>query len=53
MPGETQKPELSPAASTGLRILFAGALGGLALALNHFLSHWVLFTDTLMRRFLF
>jgi hypothetical protein len=30
-----------------------GAVCALALATNHFLLHWVLFTDSLVRRFLF
>ena len=38
---------------TGLQILLVGAATVLALAANHFLFHWVLFTDALMRRILY
>ena len=38
---------------TGRRILLVGALATLALAVNHFLFHWVLFTDAQLHRDLF
>jgi hypothetical protein len=38
---------------TALQILLVGAVAALALAANHFLFHWVLFTDALMRRVLY
>jgi hypothetical protein len=36
-----------------LQILLVGAVTALGLAANHFLFHWVLFTDALMRRVLY
>ena len=36
-----------------MRILTVGAVTALALAANHFLYHWVLFTDALMRRLMY
>ena len=38
---------------TALQILLVGAVAALALAANHALFHWVLFTDALMRRVLY
>jgi hypothetical protein len=35
---------------TGLQILTVVAVSALALAANHFLYHWVLFTEALIRR---
>jgi len=36
----------------GHRVLLIGSLGVLALAVNHFVFHWVLFTDAFLRWFL-
>lgn len=38
---------------TGRKVLLVGALTTLALAVNYFLFHWVLFTDAQLHRFLF
>ena len=37
----------------GVQLLVVGAVGALALAANHFLFHWVLFTEPFVRRVLF
>jgi len=39
--------------ATVLRVLLVGSAAAAALAVNHFVVHWVLFTDALLRRFLF
>ena len=38
---------------TGLQLMTVVAVAALALAANHFLFHWVLFTDALIRRLFF
>jgi hypothetical protein len=38
---------------TGSQIVLVGAVGVLALALNHFLLHWVLLTEATIRRVIF
>jgi len=35
------------------QLLLVAAVCTLALALNHFLYHWILFTDATLRRFLY
>jgi hypothetical protein len=35
---------------TALQVVLLGAVTVLALAANHFLFHWVLFTEVLLRR---
>jgi len=42
-----------PRASLGAPLMLALSLGVLALAINHSLFNWVLFTDALIRRLLF
>jgi hypothetical protein len=42
-----------PRASLGAPLMLALSLGVLALAINHALFNWVLFTDALIRRLLF
>ena len=37
----------------GWRILLVASLAVFALALDHFLLHWVLYADATMRRFLY
>jgi hypothetical protein len=41
------------ARAEGARIVFIVALGALALAVNHFLFHWILYTDAYLRWFLY
>jgi hypothetical protein len=38
---------------TALQFLVVGAVTALALAANHFLFHWVLLTEALIRRLLY
>jgi len=38
---------------TGLQLVLVGAAGALALAADHFLFHWVLLTEAMLRRVLF
>jgi len=38
---------------TGLRLVVVGAVGALALAASHFLFHWALLTEAMLRRVLF
>jgi hypothetical protein len=44
---------VTPARRARQRVLLVAALCTLVLAVNHFVLHWVLFTDALIRRFLF
>jgi hypothetical protein len=46
-------PSVPSGAPLGARLVLVGSAGVLALALNHVIVHWVLFTDSLLRRFLF
>ena len=47
--GET----VSPSQAAALRVALVGSLCLAALAVTHFLFHWVLLTDTLLRWFFY
>jgi len=38
---------------TGVQLLLVGAVGALVLAADHFLFHWVLLTESMLRRVLY
>jgi hypothetical protein len=38
---------------TGLQIVVVASVAALALAANHFLFHWALFTEVLLRRLIY
>ena len=51
---ETQGDEVvPPLRATGLRLALIGSLSLAALALGHFVFHWVLLTDALFRWILY
>ena len=48
-----EEETVSPSQAAALRVALVGSLCLAALAVTHFLFHWVLLTDTLLRWFFY
>jgi len=53
LPSVPDGEQWAPMRQISHKLLLVGALATLALALNHFLFHWALFTDAMLHGWMF